>query len=54
METVVELHMRKVCDTMSLCCVVFLRSSKHNSHIEGICLLVNWIAEQKDTIVTRL
>ena len=40
MVSVVELHVGQRCDELFGRRGAFLRSSKHNSRIEGICLMV--------------
>ena len=51
----VELYMRQMCVLLSSQFVEpFRPSSKHSSHIEGMCLLAKWMVGQEYLVVTRL
>ena len=54
MECVDELHMGQGCGEIFGQHVAFPRSSKHSSHIEGMCLLVKWIVGQGQIVVSQL
>ena len=49
-----ELYMEQRCDELFGWRGAFIESSKRNSYIEGICLLVKWIVVQGKIVVVRL
>ena len=51
---VIELHVRQVCDLMSVLCETFLRRSKYGVHMEGMWLWVTGIIGQEYMVVVRL